>query len=104
MLLSGLQCAQHSASMDLMEKSLNCGGESERDRERDWEEGRKGQKEKKKKSGSTAMKKSESCSCACGRITTSSVLNTHKHQTKYRIFLRQYGGDNEDEGVASTSL
>lgn len=61
-------------------------------------------KRRRKQSGTTAMKKSESCSCACGRITTSSVLNTHKHQTKYRIFLRQYGGDNEDEGVASTSL
>ncbi len=91
MLLSGLQSAQASASLDLMEKSLNCGGaggreggrnEREKEKERDMEEGEKRTKGEEK-SGSAAMKKSESCSCACGRIATSSVLNTHKQNTAF---------------------
>lgn len=55
-LLSGLPSAQPSASLDLMEKSLNCGGaggqeggrdEREKKRERERGGGEKGQKEKK---------------------------------------------------------
>lgn len=97
-LLSGLPSAQPSASLDLMEKSLNCGGaggqeggrdEREKKREREGR-GRKGTKGEEK-SGSTTVEKSESCSCASGRIATSSVLNTLKHQKKYSIFQRQSG-------------
>lgn len=97
-LLSGPQSAQPPASLDLMEKSLNCGGAGGqracrmRGRKRERQGGggeEKGQKEKgKKKSGSTTMEKSESCSCASGRIATSSALNTHKHQEKNTPFSK----------------
>lgn len=68
-----------------METSLNCGGAGggkEGEGKKDQEEGEKMTKGEEK-SGSTAMKKSESCSCVCGKIATSSVLNTHKHQQMF---------------------
>lgn len=40
------------------------------------------------KSGNTAIIKSESCSCACGKIATSSVLSTTKHQ---QMFAKKSG-------------
>lgn len=62
-----------------------------RGRERERGGGEKGQKEKKNLEAPLWRRVSESCSCASGRIATSSVLNTQKHQKKYSIFQRQSG-------------
>lgn len=60
-LLSGLPSAQPSASLDQMEKSLNCGGAGGQEGGRDEREKRRGRKGTKgeEKSGSTTVEKSE---------------------------------------------